>query len=642
LCVSDPQNLSDYLRNFSNVPNKVSPKTASLLGTEAGILRQEFYKEILLNGDAHGKLNCAIEHLCKCSEEKLLQDKFAILPNDMVKRTFVADVPPEPEVDIDGDPDPFVSPKNVWDPASMQAAHEATQALVDAQKAARKADATSDTSSDRDGGDDGGAGASDGDVHVIDSDGDDNGKSPANESVIATSTTAKRSKKQQHPGGSPLTRSPKIPNDSAYLRPQFQNLLWPKEWPVYDFGMIDSVAKAPWPPGSKGFFQKHGDQEPQLLDMVAKLLDVASRPQTHQTWHRNPPKPDPSQSPQQGKGKDGKGKGKGGKGKGGNGRGRGKGKGKGKVSMPTHFSRQNPTPVKTSLFDEPLEESDIWGFDKATIEALSQEANHKPQRHSVWSDTSPSTPLSRLVLKVLKEARKGDTALFSALCAPEQPRLDMKLLTSKIKGKVTVEKQIVSNFLIAFPTKDRLVSRLDANHDYSVTDGTKNKNETTLTEEIVLAHRFNTVSQRVEFWPGSCYPFQENCTRSSILGARKEICAKTANHASHSFTQTHVKNVSNDKQASHGMDPATYKCTAGFIKGEPGNATEVLSLFIAEHAQCFVPIDQKPHTALWALEDAVHDALSQERSTMEALLLLSLRGLRDLAPTHFHFDVYSL
>jgi hypothetical protein len=415
-----------------------------------------------------------------------------------------------------------------------------------------------------------------------------------------------------------------------------------KERPVYDFGMSDSVAKPPWPPGSKDFFQKHGDQEPQLLDMVAKLLDIASRPQTCQSWHRNPPKQDPSQAPQQGKGKDGKGKGKGkgegGKGKGGNGRGRGKGKGKGKVTMPIHLSRQSSIPVKTSLFDKPREDSDVWGFDKATIEALSQEANPKTQGHYVWSDTSPGTPLSELVLKVLKEARKGDTALFSALRASEQPCLDMKLLTSKIKGKATVEKQTVSNFLIAiaFPTKGRLVSRLDANHDYRVTDGTKGKNETILTEEIALTHRFNTVSQKVGFWPGSCYSFQENYARSSIPGARKDIYARTSHHASHSFTQTCTKG---DKQMPHGMDSATYKFAGSFKKGEPGNTTEFLSLFIAECAQCFVPIDQRPCSALWALEDVVHEALSQERSTIEALLV-ALRELRQLAPKHFHFDVY--
>jgi hypothetical protein len=80
----------------------------------------------------------------------------------------------------------------------------------------------------------------------------------------------------------------------------------------------------------------------ELKDMTAKLLDIASRPQTFQTWHRNPPKHDPSQSPQQGKGKDGKGKGKGkakGKGKGkGKEKGKGRGKGKGKITMPDRRS----------------------------------------------------------------------------------------------------------------------------------------------------------------------------------------------------------------------------------------------------------------------------------------------------------------
>ena len=44
------------------------------------------------------------------------------------------------------------------------------------------------------------------------SDGDDNGKSPAIENAIATSTT-KRSKKQRHSGGSPLTGLPAIRNN---------------------------------------------------------------------------------------------------------------------------------------------------------------------------------------------------------------------------------------------------------------------------------------------------------------------------------------------------------------------------------------------------------------------------------------------
>jgi hypothetical protein len=37
--VIDPQNLSEYLRLY-HVPNKILPRTASLLSTEANILRQ--------------------------------------------------------------------------------------------------------------------------------------------------------------------------------------------------------------------------------------------------------------------------------------------------------------------------------------------------------------------------------------------------------------------------------------------------------------------------------------------------------------------------------------------------------------------------------------------------------------------------
>ena len=88
-----------------------------------------------------------------------------------------------------------------------------------------------------------------------------------------------------------------------------------------------------------------------------------------------------------------------------------------------------------------------------------------------------------------------------------------------VKGKVVVgkDKEVVDNLLIAFPTKERLVSHLDPNHDYSVTDGSKGKKETHLTEEIVLSHRYNTVSQRVEFWPGSYYPHRKGYHRSSML-----------------------------------------------------------------------------------------------------------------------------
>ena len=61
------------------------------------------------------------------------------------------------------------------------------------------------------------------------SDGDDNGKSPAIENTIATSTT-KRSKKQSHSGGSPLTGLPNIRSKHDFLHPQFLNLLWTKDW----------------------------------------------------------------------------------------------------------------------------------------------------------------------------------------------------------------------------------------------------------------------------------------------------------------------------------------------------------------------------------------------------------------------------
>ena len=67
----------------------------------------------------------------------------------------------------------------------------------------------------------------------------------------------------------------------------------------------------------------------------------------------------------------------------------------------------------------------------------------------------------------------------------------------------------------------------------------------------------------------------------------------------------------------------------------------MLLLFIAEFAQYFVPIEQEPFNALWKLEDVVPGPLSQERSEMETLLK-SLQELRQLAPTHFHFDIYSL
>ena len=125
-------------------------------------------------------------------------------------------------------------------------------------------------------------------------------------------------------------------NNSDFLHPQFQNLLWPKDRKLYDCGVFEEQTMTPpqWPEGSKDFFQKHPDQALALEDMVMKLLDISSRPQEYQTWHRNPPKHNPGQSPHQGKGKDGKGKGKG-KGKGGKGekgKGRGKGKSKGKIT----------------------------------------------------------------------------------------------------------------------------------------------------------------------------------------------------------------------------------------------------------------------------------------------------------------------
>ena len=364
--------------------------------------------------------------------------------------------------------------------------------------------------------------------------------------------------------------------------------------------------------------------------MVTKLLDIATRPQIYQTWHLNPPKYH-SPSFHQNKGKDGKGKGKA-KGKN-KGKGRGKGKGKGKIT-----SSPISTPVKTSLFEKLSEGSEIWGRDKTSTEALGQEANQRLEGHYVWSDTAPGTPLAAPFFKAIREASQKEPTLFSALRASEEPLLEMKLLATKVKGKIVVgkDKEVVNNLLIAFPAKERLVSHLDSNHDYSVSDGSKNK--IGLTEEIVRSHRFNTVSQSVEFWPGSYYPYQKGYPRSSILGKKKEIYAETMNHASHSFKITRIKA---GKQTSHGFDPAQYKFTDRFKMGEPGNATEVLLLFIAEFAHYFVPIDQEPFSALCKLEDVVQEPLSQERSDMETLLK-SLQELRLLAPTHFHFDIYSL
>jgi len=364
--------------------------------------------------------------------------------------------------------------------------------------------------------------------------------------------------------------------------------------------------------------------------MVTKLLDISTRPQIYQTWHLNPPKYH-SPSFHQNRSKDGKGKGKA-KGKN-KGKGRGKGKGKGKIT-----SSPISTPVKTSLFEKLSEGSEIWGRDKTSTEALGQEANQKLEGHYVWSDTAPGTPLAAPFFKAIREASQKEPTLFSALRASEEPLLEMKLLATKVKGKILVgkDKEVVNNLLIAFPAKERLVSHLDSNHDYSVSDGSKNK--IGLTEEIVRSHRFNTVSQSVEFWPGSYYPYQKGYPRSSILGKKKEIYAETMNHASHSFKITRIKA---GKQTSHGFDPAQYKFTDSFKMGEPGNATEVLLLFIAEFAHYFVPIDQEPFSALCKLEDVVQEPLSQERSDMETLLK-SLQELRLLAPTHFHFDIYSL
>jgi hypothetical protein len=412
-------------------------------------------------------------------------------------------------------------------------------------------------------------------------------------------------------------------------------LLWPKDWKLYDCGVFAEATAPQWPEGSKDFFRKYSDSVHALQDMVMKLLDIASKPQQYQTWHlnpRNPPKHNYSQTPHQGKGKDGKGKGKG---KGNGKKGKGRGKGKGKIT-----SSPSSTPVKTSLFGRPLEKPDVWGCDKATIEALSQEANPKLDGHYVWSDTAPGTPLAAPLFKAIREVHKKDQALFSALLATDDPRLELKALASKIKGKLVIgkNKESVNDLLIAFPTKERLVPHLDPNHSYAVSDGTKNKKGVKLTEEIVLSHRYNTVSQRVEFWPGSYYPFQKGYSRSSILGVKKEIYGLTDNFASHSFAQKQTKG---GKETSQGFDPANYKYSDDLKKGEPVNTTEVLLLFIAKFAQYFVPIEQEPFNALWKFEDVVLGPLSQERSEM-GTLLASLQELRQLAPTHFHFDIYSL
>jgi hypothetical protein len=469
---------------------------------------------------------------------------------------------------------------------------------------------------------------------MITSDGDDNNKSPAIENAIAINTVI-RSKKQRHSGGSPLTRLPVMRNNNDFLRPQFHDLLWPRDWKIYDCGVFAEATAPQWPEGSKDFFQKYPDKVLALEDMVLKLLNIASKPQQYQTWLLNPPKHNYSQPPYQGKGKDGKGKGKG-KGKKGKGeKGKGRGKGKGKIT-----SSPSSTPVKTSLFERPLEKPDVWGCDKATTEALSQEANQKLDGHYVWSDTAPGTPLAAPLFKAIREAHKKDQALFSALLAPDDPHLELKALASKIKGKLVIgkNKESVNDLLIAFPTKERLVSHLDPDHSYAVSDGTKNKKGVKLTEEIVLSHRYNTVSQRVEFWPGSYYPYKKGYSRSSILGAKKEIYAQSMNYASHSFAQKQAKGGQGTSQR---FDPVNHKYSDDLKKGEPVNTTEVLLLFIAKFAQYFVPIEQEPFDALWKLEDVVPGPRSHERSEMESLMK-SLQELRQLAPTHFHFDIYSL
>merc|ERR1712086_591876 len=53
----------------------------------------------------------------------------------------------------------------------------------------------------------------------------------------------------------------------------------------------------------------------------------------------------------------------------------------------------------------------------------------------------------------------------------------------------------------------------------------------------------------------------------------------------------------------------------------------------------FVPLNQDPFTILMASKDEVLPLLSDARTEMTNLFL-ELQGLRDLAPTHFHFDVY--
>ena len=66
---------------------------------------------------------------------------------------------------------------------------------------------------------------------------------------------------------------------------------------------------------------------------------------------------------------------------------------------------QVSTPVKTSLFERPLEKPDVWGCDKATTEALSQEANQRLDGHYVWSDTAPGTPLAAPLFKAIREVQ---------------------------------------------------------------------------------------------------------------------------------------------------------------------------------------------------------------------------------------------
>ena len=57
---------------------------------------------------------------------------------------------------------------------------------------------------------------------------------------------------------------PNTRNKHNFLHPQFLNLLWTKDWKLYDCGVCEEQAMASpqWPEGSKEFFQKHPDQAP--------------------------------------------------------------------------------------------------------------------------------------------------------------------------------------------------------------------------------------------------------------------------------------------------------------------------------------------------------------------------------------------